>query len=708
VLALVLALGSAFARAVAREADAGPAPTPPAARSVKGDELAAPAPPGRGDAKATARHEARADAAPTRRHTAPPEEAAGPLPYGLPESLRALSTARRMRLGGAWGGYALRAHASAMAIAARRAITADPSGVRIWDLESGRQLRLLPGAQGDVEVVTLTPDGHLVATGGRDGTVALWDTESGRARGLVRRPGAPVSAVAFSHDGRALAWGSADGAVRVWDLGRGRGAQVLSGHKDLVRALAFQPNGQGLVTASDDGTLRIWDLARGRPLRVLGEPGGPELTALSLSPGGRRALVAEEGRGLRLWSLEEGKSLRLFREVPGAMALAFAPDGLRAFAARSTRRQGYAVGAAAGAGLPQLEIWTLGLSSEEPAKSFSRRDTGLDAAAFSPDAAQLFMSEGGGLRLFEVEKAREQRATAGHTGAVKWIAVSPDGAKAITAAADHTARLWAVATGQELFVFGGYGEQVQGAAFSPDGKLALVGDLAGSQKLWDLATGETLRQLGAHRGLESLAFVRDGVATLSASCDRVAVWDAASGRELSSLWFSKLVERVAFSPDGRLALTSGSTDGPQLFDLATSKLLQTFARPGRIARAVALSADGRVAAIATAPAELGANADLVELWDVGGGLVPQTLRASPGVEALAWSPDGKLLLSAGRFGEVSLYAPASRREVGRLELGVNGERPTAVTFAPDGSSLMIGTSLGGVLRFLLSEEPRRH
>jgi WD40 repeat protein len=683
-----LALPSPGLRGLAHAVDAGSATASPPPGGRAGEGAPSSLPPARPPAGAR-------------------EAGPRPLPFELPETLRPLLKARKLRLANAWGGYALRGSALAVAVGGGRGIAAGPSGTRIWDLDTGRQLHLLPMVQDGAESVAITLDGRLVATGGHDGTVLLWDVDGGRVRALLRRHAGDVSALAFSRDGRALASGGADGVVRVWEVARGRGAQVFFGHKDVVRALAFSPDGRSLFSACDDGSVRVWNLARGRLLRTLGPVDGAEVTALAIAEDGRRALAAEDGRGVRLWDLEAGLPLGFFEDAPGVRALAFAPDGTRALAARTTRREGYPAGDRTGPGLPELEVRVWDPSKPGTPRSFSRRHDGLSAAAFSADAELLLSSEGGALKLWDVTQGRERRETSGHAGAVACIALSPDGTRAITAAADHTARLWDVGSGSELFVFGGYVEQVRSAAFSPTGKLALVADLAGTQKLWDLETGDQVRQLGVHRGLQTVGFLKDGLGTFSASCDRIALWDVASGRETSSIAFSKLVDRVAFSPGGGLALSFGSIDGPQLWELSNGKVIQTLARPHRHARAAALSPDGRMAAVATAPAEIGAGADVIELWGVGGGLLPPSLRAREGVEALAFSPDGRLLLSASASGDVSLFSLPLRREVSHLELGPNAERPTALAFGANGLSLFVGTSLGGILHFLLSEDPLR-
>jgi WD40 repeat protein len=92
---------------------------------------------------------------------------------------------------------------------------APEAGVRLWDLETGRETTW-PGHTGPVHGLAFSPAASLLATGGDDGTVRLWDRTGDEPRVRVFGPspfGGPVRSVAFTPDGRYLATANANGTV---------------------------------------------------------------------------------------------------------------------------------------------------------------------------------------------------------------------------------------------------------------------------------------------------------------------------------------------------------------------------------------------------------------------------------------------------------------------------------------------------------------
>src|SRR5262249_7584165 len=133
--------------------------------------------------------------------------------------------------------------------------------VRVWDVESHHQPRILKGHAAGALAVAFSPDGKRIASASQDGMVKLWDAESDHeTRTLAGQAGDPVlaMALAFSPDGRRLV-STSDMTLRVWDVANGREIRSLMGHTYYVNAVAFSADGRRIVSASADHMVKAWD-----------------------------------------------------------------------------------------------------------------------------------------------------------------------------------------------------------------------------------------------------------------------------------------------------------------------------------------------------------------------------------------------------------------------------------------------------------------
>lgn len=195
-----------------------------------------------------------------------------------------------------------------------RAASAGMDGtVRIWDVKTGQQLhRLAP--PGKVWCVAFSSDGRLLASGhwtptatghgrlGSDNPIRLWDVETGREVRRLEGHGWRITALAFRPDGRTLVSGSMDGTVRVWDVGTGREVRRIDHDPTGVSDVAVSPDGRRVLASGwVSKTVRLWDLSDG--LELLRFPGDQFTMSVAFSPDGRRALTGESWYMVRLWNL---------------------------------------------------------------------------------------------------------------------------------------------------------------------------------------------------------------------------------------------------------------------------------------------------------------------------------------------------------------------------------------------------------------------
>ena len=125
-----------------------------------------------------------------------------------------------------------------------------------------RKLRALVPAQS--LTVAFSPDGKRLVTAAEDYTAKVWDVQTGRELKTLRGHTGFVYTVAFSPDaeGRWIASAGEDSTVKVWDSRTGELLRSFRGHTALVSSVAFSPDGKRLYSGSRDHTVKVWNLTQ--------------------------------------------------------------------------------------------------------------------------------------------------------------------------------------------------------------------------------------------------------------------------------------------------------------------------------------------------------------------------------------------------------------------------------------------------------------
>jgi WD40 repeat protein len=562
--------------------------------------------------------------------------------------------------------------------------------IKLWEVKTGRVLRSSRTTSDGAAHITFSPDGKLLASIGSfdsDFAVTLWNVMTGdKLRKLEGR--SMVRAVAFSPDGKILASGHLDKTIKLWDVETGKVIRTLLGrHGYEYGSLRFTRGGETLISGSDIGigrygyrTLTSWDLNSGAEIFTITGKTDDAYFVDALSPDVSILAVVFQGRDdlIELRNVSTGKLVRTITSPVKCTSLSFSTDG-KFLAAENAGN----------------EIALLDVSSGANLHTITGPPLIRDSFVFSPDAKTIATAhKNGAIKVWDIKSGAEIYSLDAGSGESTSILFSPDGKILVGIADDEKIGLWDATTGKELRPLTRANTNELTASFTSGGKL-LVGIGGENAKFWNVESNTGPRVVSTTSVKNnSLAFSpRFEVLAVSGGDGNIKLWNVAAGKELRTLENSLGAGTVEFSPDGKLVAAGFGGGESLIWDVGTGealRALKSHTRPGSSDDIISLafSPDAKILAG-------GSKDGTIKLWDTQTGRQIHNLDAqSWWVLSVAFSHDGRYLASSSREGTVIIWDVYTGRGLRTLEEH-ESEVPrgqfnytSAIAFSPDGRILV--------------------
>lgn len=650
--------------------------------------------------------------------------------------------------------------------------------IKIWDLANGNVLRTLYGHTSNINALAVSPDGKLLASGsgdindkrdlgaftqggvvgGADNTVRVWSVETGRQLQVLRGHELPVAAVAFSNDGHSLTSVGGD-AVKVWDVLAGtelrsqktqygksgmetlnslsslgcvfgcgnkqrkQEEQRLKNFKMSASKIALSANGQIAAVGQPDKAIKIYDAQSGQEVRELPFKATDESENSSLAFSADARLVAfsktnemvsvqEATTGRELYSVNTGVSRKPQR-------VQFSPDGRVLFTATDNN---------AGA---VLKLWDAA-SGQLIRELKTSGDPRMNARviSFNHDGSLIATVPAGAkaIRIIESATGRESRILqTGTTDAADraeqaaFIKTIDPKMMAELQKRDITTPEEIIEAVEAITTISSEKLQAGGAvSFSPDGRFlisthVLLKNLA--TEVWDTAAGTLVRgnddvslrdrgkpffspdgrfRAAPFFGMKEFYTTANGINVFSdvykdVYKQRIDLYDGTSDKRLHELDGGKapemgMVPAAGFSFDSKLIAMTGFEKKERsllIYETEVARKINSFQinddEQSGVVTSLCLSADEHLLAAG--------YGNKIDIFEVASGKTIRTLPHAGRIVSLSFSPDGRFLVALGENNDKYIWDALSGDKLAtlvNLSGALNSRGSDWLVVTPDG------------------------
>lgn len=154
----------------------------------------------------------------------------------------------------------------------RIATGSDQGDIQVWDTAARKSHQTFTKMHtGRVNAVAVSSDGKRLVSAGQDKSVRIWDMQTGKELRRCDGHTASVTCVALFREGPFALTGSEDGTVRLWNTDDGKELWKFEGHKGTINSVAVAPNGRRGASGGADQTSRLFawpeDLVKANPAK---------------------------------------------------------------------------------------------------------------------------------------------------------------------------------------------------------------------------------------------------------------------------------------------------------------------------------------------------------------------------------------------------------------------------------------------------------
>lgn len=552
--------------------------------------------------------------------------------------------------------------------------------IKIFDIESGKEVQEFTGHQGSISDLSWNPDGKKLASAAKDKTIKIWDLEKnqeidsipGHDNGQMYIKWSPngeylatdntynsiiiftkdiqtvhvleeheqiITCIVWSPDSKYIATGSFDCSIKIWDIETGSVIKTLSDHTKGILTIAWNSNGKVLISGAMDKTIKMWDVETGKLLKNLTDH-GDDVNYLTWRSDSQYFVSCSADCTLKIWDANTTQAIISFSEYDNLKkfyAIDWSPDGTYLASCISREKS--------------IRVWRIG--TEREVITLYGNKGGVNHIAWSKDGKRIASAhDETTVLIWDTETRKVIKSFQGTHYDITSVSWSPDGSKIASDMPTSYAKVWEVSTGNELFNLSGHTDAVTSVAWSPNGNFLATGSADKAIIIWDVNTGNEIKRLSGHEyGVNDVSWNNDGNLIASCSNDQqIIIWNIQSGTRIKTLkGHTSYITSVAWSKDGKTLASSSGDKSIKIWDAQAGTLKYEFIGHEDAVKSLAWCSDGiRLASTS--------SDNTIRIWDTK---IRRELLIIKGhtsaINSVAWSPDGKEIATASSDYRINIW-----------------------------------------------------
>jgi len=207
------------------------------------------------------------------------------------------------------------------------ATASSDKSVRVWEVQTGKELRTLTGHSEEVTKVVFSPDGKTLASSDFSDK-KLWDVSTGKELHDIRMDGGSIY-LAFSGDGKNLLIVTLC-AIKLWNVATGQLFKSLEEYPHCNGYFFFSilsTDGKTLASGGRDKNIELWDISNGTQLGIL-QGHGDDVGSAAFSSDGKTLLSSSADKTIKWWDVSTKRELASLVAIDGEDWLAITADGV--------------------------------------------------------------------------------------------------------------------------------------------------------------------------------------------------------------------------------------------------------------------------------------------------------------------------------------------------------------------------------------------